>query len=91
MKSLVDFFDCGRYSHRLNKDAGDFVVTNFSDISEKIIPFFDKYPLEGSKNLDFRDFCKIAEIVKSKDHLTVSGLEKIRLIKAGMNRGRYNA
>lgn len=64
------------------------VVTNFSDIKQKIIPFIEKYPLEGSKKLDFKDFCEIAEIVKSKDHLTASGLEKIRLIKARMNKGR---
>lgn len=66
------------------------VVTNFSDIKQKIIPFIEKYPLEGSKKLDFKDFCEIAEIVKSKDHLTASGLEKIRLIKARMNKGRNN-
>ena len=42
----------------------------------------------GSKALDFADFCKASKLIKDKAHLTESGLENIRLIKAGMNRGR---
>jgi hypothetical protein len=55
---------------------------------EKIIPFFDKYPLKGSKAKDFADFKKVAEIIRSKAHLTAAGLEQIRIFKAGMNKGR---
>jgi hypothetical protein len=40
MKRLVFYFECGRYSLRKNKLAGDFEVTKFSDITQKIIPFF---------------------------------------------------
>ncbi|HLT42012.1 MAG TPA: hypothetical protein VKZ95_04845 [Sphingobacteriaceae bacterium] len=43
------------------------------------------------KALDFflrLDFKRAAEIMKVKGHLTQSGLDEIRLIKAGMNRGR---
>jgi len=56
--------------------------------SSKIIPFFSKYPIEGVKAKDFDDFCKVAELMKSKVHLTSDGLEQIRKIKSGMNRGR---
>jgi hypothetical protein len=63
-------------------------VTEFSDIVEKIIPFFEKYPMVGVKTLNFADFCKVAELMKNKDHLNEEGLEQIRKIKAGMNRGR---
>jgi hypothetical protein len=68
--------------------AVNFVVSRFSDITEKIIPFFDKYPLVGVKRLDYLDFVKVAELMKEKAHLTAEGLEQIRVIKAGMNRGR---
>jgi hypothetical protein len=61
-----------------------------SDIVEKIIPFFNKYQLEGAKALDFADFCKVAELMKNKDHLNQVGLEQIRKIKVGMNTGRQN-
>jgi hypothetical protein len=38
--------------------------------------------------LDFNDFCKIADLMQNKSHLTPDGLEQIRQIKSGMNRGR---
>lgn len=60
----------------------------FSDLDEKIIPFFEKYPLVGDKLQDFSYFKIAAEIIKVKGHLTEEGLEKIRAIKAEMNRGR---
>jgi len=40
------------------------------------------------KAKDFADFCKAAEIMKVKGHLTESGLEQICIIKAGMNTKR---
>jgi hypothetical protein len=38
--------------------------------------------------LDYLDWCKVAELMKNKAHLTEEGLSKIRKIKAGMNKGR---
>lgn len=64
------------------------MVTKFSDIYEKIIPFFQKYPIVGVKALDYADFCKAAELMKIKAHLTASGLEQIGQLKTGINRGR---
>jgi len=66
----------------------DFQVTKFSDIVNIIIPFFDKYPIQGQKALDFEDFKKVVEIMKINDHLTVKGFEKILKIKKGMNLNR---
>jgi hypothetical protein len=53
-----------------------------------IIPFFDKYKIEGCKFKDFQDWCRAAELMKNKAHLTPSGLEEIRKLKYGMNGGR---
>lgn len=88
IKSLVEYLDCGAYYPYGAREASDFVVQRLSDINEKIIPFFEKYPIVGVKALDFADFCKVAKIMKVKGHLTESGLDEIRKIKAGMNRGR---
>ena len=73
-----------RYIFIPNRDSVEFVATGFTDIVEKIIPFFNKYQIEGLKALDFADFRKVSEIMKVKGHLTDSGLEQIRIIKAGM-------
>ena len=88
MKILEIYLNCGRYYPKSNSEVGDFVVSNLLDITNKIIPFFEKYPILGEKNLDFKDFCKASELIKNKAHLTDSGLNQINKIKAGMNRGR---
>lgn len=87
MKSLEQYFGCGKYQEKSKGQAsqsqvGVFIVANYSDITGKINPFFTKYPLHGVKSLDFADFKKAAELMEAKAHLTESGLEKIRLIKA---------
>lgn len=87
MKYLEEYLGCGAYYP--SKNIGEFVVSKFLDIKDKIIPFFDKYPILGNKYLDYLDFKKAALLVNSKEHLTNEGYEKILLLKAGMNRGRY--
>jgi hypothetical protein len=87
LTSFERYLNCGKYSYQSDK-VGNFGVYKFSDIVEKIIPFFNKYPILGVKNYNFQDFCKIAELVSNKAHLTIEGLDKIREIKAGMNKNR---
>jgi len=83
--SFKNYLGCGRYRERIGGLAGDFNVSKLSDLTEKIIPFFDKYPIRGVKALDFADFKAVAELMLNKEHLTESGLKKIQKIKAGMN------
>ena len=40
-------------------------ISSFSDIESKIIPFFKKYPLEGTKQLDFEDYKEAFDIIKN--------------------------
>lgn len=85
MKMLISTLGCGRIELNLKQSAVYFVVTNFQDIYEKIIPLFDKYPIKGVKALDYSDFKKIANLVQNKEHLTEEGLFKIQSIKLNMN------
>ena len=86
MRSLIKYFDCGNLYK--DKEVFHYRVVKLSDIENKIIPFYEIYPLLGHKALDYLDFCKVAKLMKSKAHFTASGLEQIRQIKTGMNRGR---
>jgi hypothetical protein len=86
MENLEQYLGCGTYYP--SENIGEFVVSRFLDIKEKIIPFFDKYPILGNKSLDYLDFKKTALLVENKEHLTKEGYETILLLKAGMNRGR---
>jgi LAGLIDADG endonuclease len=90
IKSFVDYLGCGKVEFYSQSSAVDFVVTKISDINEKIIPFLNKYSIFGIKALDFEDFCKAAEIIKNKEHLTIEGLKKIEEIKGGMNTRRIS-
>ena len=87
MEGLINYLGCGKYSIR--KEAGDFKVLSITDINEKIVPFFSEYQLQGIKALNFSDFRTVAEIMEMKGHLAKEGLEKIKTIKAGMNKGRF--
>ena len=88
MNSLVSYFGCGKVSIRSNKVAVDYVVTKIEDLTDKILPFFDLYKIAGEKTKDLDNFKQIAQLIKSKAHLTSEGLDQIRKIKAGMNKGR---
>jgi hypothetical protein len=89
LRSFIEEFRCGRIVSRSFVSTVEFEVTKFSDITEIIIPFFfSKYPVQGDKVKDFNDFKKVAELMKNKAHLTPEGIEEIKKIKSGMNRGR---
>ena len=87
LKSFIDFFDCGHTYSYLNYI--EVKCHSFKDIYEKILPFFQKYPILGVKAQDLEDWKKVAEMIKSKEHLTNEGFEQIRQIQAIMNKGRY--
>ena len=88
IKSLINYFGpfCGKVTEY--PTYVNFFVTKINDITENILPFFDKYPLLSAKKKDLSDFTKVAELMKNKAHTTCEGLDQIRLIKSRMNRGR---
>ncbi|KAH9865933.1 hypothetical protein IAQ61_008517 [Plenodomus lingam] len=90
LNSIEKLLGCGQVKKRPAQPCADLIVTNLRDINEKIIPFFDKYPLIGCKKLNYLDFCKAAELIKNKVHLTSEGINEIISIKNGMNKGRDN-
>lgn len=89
LQNFINFLDCGSVEIPSTKpDLGKFVVYKFSDQTDKIIPFFKKYSLRTVKLLNFNDFIKVSDLMKENSHLTKEGIEKISLIKKGMNVGR---
>lgn len=77
------------YKH--SKDAVVFAVLKFEDINEKVIPLFNEYKIRGIKTLDYLNLCEAAKLINEKAHLTLKGLEKIRIIKSEMNKARYSS
>ena len=85
---LLKYFSSGSVEKHTSYPAVTLVITKFTTISEKIIPFFESYPLVGVKKNDFLDWCSVARLMSNKAHLTQEGLNLIRTIKSSMNTGR---
>lgn len=87
LRSLINFFDgCGNFSMRKGGLACDYKISEFKDLCNIIIPFFNKYPLYGTKLTNFNEFVKGAETIKRREHLTSEGLKKLHEIKSRMNK-----
>ena len=67
MRSLIEFFNSGNVFK--NGDSYVFKVTKFSELDEKIIPFFKDYLILGAKSLDFNDWLQAFDLMKNKAHL----------------------
>lgn len=90
LRSFESFFGCGKYYQGINKraDRGDYIIQDLKSITEKLMPFFDKYSIYGNKLLDYQDFCEVVKLKNCGAHLTPEGLEKVRLIHQRMNLSR---
>uniref|UniRef100_UPI0023F45F0A homing endonuclease n=1 Tax=Leptographium procerum TaxID=100367 RepID=UPI0023F45F0A len=88
MGSLVNFWGCGKVFIRHREAKVDFLILKIKDLSDKVLPLFSNFPLQGEKFKDFCDFAKVVKIMENKGHFTEEGLSEIRKLKVGMNRGR---
>ena len=89
MDNLMNILNCGTLSIDYNNNMAVLKINKFRDIYNKIIPLFNKYNIKGVKSLDFQDFCKVANLINKKAHLTIAGSKEISKIKLNMNKGRY--
>ena len=83
LENFANFFAGGSVINYKNRPLCEFVVAKFDIIFDKVIPFFDKHSILGSKHLNFLDFKSTAYIIKNKEHLNENGvgLEKILQLK----------
>ena len=81
-------FGCGSLNIVEKSGIVSFSVRNLSSITDKIIPFFEEYNIQGVKAKDFNDFKEASILLKNKLHLTKEGLDKLLLIKSRMNFNR---
>ena len=88
LELIIDYLGAGRLEKNKNDTMTNLVVGQFSDLNNKIIPFFNEYPILGVKYLDYLDWCKIAKLISEGANLTIEGLNEIRKIESGMNKGR---
>ena len=88
MEKIVEYFGSGKIYKYGGKSAVSLTIVGFTDITGIIVPFFNKNPIIGIKLYDYLDWCKIHSLMVNRAHLTVEGINSIRDIKSGINRGR---
>ena len=64
-----------------------YKVGSLEDISNIIIPHFERYPLKTQKFSDFKLWKNTVDIIISKKHLNIEGLQEILNNKANINWG----
>jgi hypothetical protein len=66
LQSFINKFGCGSLKTVSNRGMSIFSSSKLVDINNYIIPFFNQYPLHGTKRLDYLDFCRAAELINAK-------------------------
>lgn len=88
MELIKDYFGTGSLINYRDRPAVELSIVRFKDIIEKIIPFYDIYPILGIKQLDYLDWVRIADLMIKGLHLTEEGLNEIKNIQSKMNSRR---
>ncbi len=68
------------------RDAVMLLARRIGDLANRVVPFFDRYPLRGRKRYNYELWKQAVELVERGEHLTADGMEKILAIKAKLNR-----
>lgn len=86
-----DVFECGYVSEKGgNPSCHVYCVDNIRQLLEKVIPFFEKYPLIGEKHGNFLLFKEIVIGVSQKEHLNPIGFTRLAELAFEMNHsGKY--
>jgi hypothetical protein len=78
LRMVKSFFGCGVVRQNKNGTV-DFEINDFISIKNILIPHFLKYPLRGTKYLDFIYFKEASYIFIAKEHLKEEGINKLCL------------
>ncbi len=77
---IKNFFGCGEVRPSRKDNTYKYEVRSLEDLAERIIPHFEKYPLQTSKKKDYVAFKKVILLMKEKKHLTTEGIKEIAKI-----------
>ena len=89
MNLIKDYLNCGNLEFVPTRpNIVNFVVYKIHDISNKILIFFNEFPLIGIKRLDCEEFFQVVSLMNEGEHLTYDGKKTIANIKKKMNSKR---
>jgi len=77
IKKIHEIFSCGSVRFSRRDQTYKFEVRSIKDLIKIVIPFFDKYPLAGTKNNDFKNFKQICQMVYQNLHRNKDKLNEL--------------
>lgn len=85
LQSVQKFFGCGGIRYSRADRTYKYEVRSIRDLMRKIIPHFERYPLQGAKREDFERFVSICKKVHANLHLNREHLREIIDLAYAMN------
>lgn len=80
---------CGIIKVRKIDSVYSLDITKPQDIIHKVIPYFQKYPMQSiQKTKNFSIFCAIAHLMEKGEHRNLIGLQKILELRESINEGK---
>ena len=97
LQLFVDVLGCGAIKKNASASSRDnsrdktyvLVVKRHSDLYEKVVPFFERFPLRSEKQQEFLKFAQVIEMMHRKEHLTIGGLKRISEVAFSMNGAKF--
>jgi len=87
LEKIKTFFSAGNIYQKSDINTVRYSVDSLKQITNIIIPHFNKYHLITQKRSDFELFKLAVEIMTNKENNNIEGVKKLIAIRASMNRG----
>lgn len=78
--AVASHLKCGN----VYEDKGDtcrFVINDYSSLKSIILPHFNNYPLRNRKEKQYIIWCTVLNMIENREHLTLEGLHKIKILR----------
>jgi LAGLIDADG endonuclease len=85
---LQAFFECGWIRESRSDRTFKYEVRSAPELTERIVPHFEAYPLRGAKRRSFGGFAMACQMIGQGDHLRPEGMAEIVRIAYEMNLGK---
>ena len=83
---MKEYFGCGFIRPDRSDKPLKFEIRSVRELTEKVIPHFEKFPMLSSKQREFKIFAEICRRMLRKEHLTTEGFREILKLAECLNR-----
>ena len=93
LRLIKNYFQCGFIRRNVTDKTLKYETRSLDNLVKKIIPHFERYPLQSGRQKDFEIFRKVCQKMSRGEHLTKKGLIEIIQLVSKMNpsgRRRYS-